>query len=160
MATTATVALRANTALLLGFPVQPEGVAALSLETAALTLDAEIAASTGALVTPAITTRQQTLAAAVGGRKAFDAGPLSLSLGLRAGAMAVLQRYDTRTRTAPPRTQVVPMLLTVGRLDARVGGPINVMVEVGLRASLMRTAAAGTEARLQEFGALGCGVMW
>jgi hypothetical protein len=164
-AVAAALALRANTGVLEGFPAQPEAVVVVSMDTPAITLDAEVSGSASALVTPAITTRLQTVAAAVGGRKAFDAGPWTFSLGLRAGAMALLQRYDTRTRTAPSRAQLAPMLLTLGRVEAQVWGPFNVAVEGGLRASLVRTESdasppVATEPRLQAFGSVGVGLMW
>lgn len=158
-------ALRIDSPLLDGFPTYFEPAVSVAVDTAELTFDVELSGAVNTLATSALTTQTQTLALAAGARKVFDLGVISLSAGLRAGALAILQTYDAPRRVVMARRQIVPTVASLARAEVSLYGPVSLNLEGGIRASLLKInnqTGAGNEtvARVQGFGQLGVGVAW
>ena len=99
----------------------------------------------------------------VGARKVIDVGMASAGAGLRLGASAFHQSYES-LRDAPPRTRVVPHVDALLRLDVRLGHGFFAAVEGGLRTLLVkvRVENGGDSNRTPwiPMGSLGAGYRW
>ncbi|WP_164015593.1 caspase family protein [Pyxidicoccus trucidator] len=126
--------------LLDGYPFSPSGAVQASLDTAALTLDAQVELALAGFVQAGFERRLTSGALRVGARKVFDMGRFSLSGGVRVGASYVDQRFFGRT--APRHWQVVPQLDTVLRADLHLPRGLFVGAEAGLRASRVRVLSS------------------
>jgi len=152
----------AAASLLEGYPFSPAGAVQVSLDTAALTLDAQVELAHVGFTEESFEHRLTTLAMRVGARKVFDVERFSLSGGVRLGASYVDQRFFGRT--APRLWQVVPQLDTVLRADLHLPRGFFVGVEAGVRASRVRVLPlVGQEAvrtPVTPMFAAGTGMRW
>ncbi|MBZ4416338.1 caspase family protein [Myxococcus sp. RHSTA-1-4] len=122
--------------LLEGYPFSPAGAVQVSLDTSALTLDAQVELARVGFMQDRFERRLTSAAVRAGARKVFDVGLFSLSGGVRVGATYVDQRFFGRT--APRNWQVVPQLDTLLRADLHLPRGFFVGAEAGVRASRVR----------------------
>ncbi|WP_257453332.1 caspase family protein [Archangium lipolyticum] len=144
-----------------GFPFTPAISVQLSLDTAALTLDAQVELARSVLVSEGLERRLTATALRAGARKVFDLGSFSLSGGVRLGATYFDQRFTGRI--APPRWQLSPHLDTLVRADVRPTRGFFLGVEAGLRASYVRVSsleAPSVRTPVTPVFAVGAGMRW
>ncbi len=123
-----------------GYPFSPAGAVQVSLDTAALTLDAQVELSQVGFIQERFERRLTSGALRVGARKVFDVGLFSLSGGVRVGGSYVDQRFFGRM--APRHWQVVPQLDTLLRADLHLPRGFFVGAEAGVRASRVRVMSS------------------
>jgi hypothetical protein len=152
----------AAASLLEGYPFSPAGAVQVSLDTAALTLDAQVELAHVGFTEESFEHRLTTLAMRVGARKVFDVERFSLSGGVRLGASYVDQRFFGRV--APRLWQVVPHLDTVLRADLHLPRGFFVGVEAGVRASRVRALSLMGQETVRTpvtpMFAAGTGIRW
>ncbi len=147
-----------------GFPFTPGGAVQLSLDTAALTLDAQVELAHSRFTQEYFERRLTTVALRGGARKVFDVGPVSLSGGIRLGAAYFDQRFQGRV--APRRWQWVPQLDTLLRADLHLPRGFFLGAEGGVRTSRMRVRTdaglgpAEWRTPVSPMFAVGAGVRW
>ncbi|MCP3141765.1 caspase family protein [Pyxidicoccus xibeiensis] len=145
-----------------GYPFAPAGAVQVSMDTSALTLEAQVEVAQTGFTQQRFERRLTSMAMRAGARKVFDVGLLSLSGGARVGAAYVDQRFFGRT--APRVWQVVPQLDTLLRADLHLPRGFFMGAEVGLRASRVRvTSALGREevrTPVTPVLAAGTGIRW
>ncbi len=151
----------AAAAPLAGF--DPEAHVALvgALELEPITVDLVLAYARAASSDGAAAATLHEITALGGARKVFDLGPVSLSLGVRAGVVTLVEDYALATGEGP-RTRVAPAFEALGRAELGVGGPWLLALEGGARvlALEVRTDLDHSEARtpLVGWARLGLGV--
>ncbi|WP_395810213.1 caspase domain-containing protein [Archangium minus] len=149
------------TSVLTGFPFTPAASVQASLDTAALSLDAQVELARAVLTSPQFERRLTAVSLRAGARKVFDLGPFSLSGGVRLGATSFDQRFSGRE--APRRWQLSPHLDTLVRADVRPVRGFFLGVEAGLRASYVRVSSvndASARTPVTPVIALGGGMRW
>ncbi len=108
---------------------------ALGVELEAIGIDAVLwyaqAVTTAGADQAGLAAIQRELGVLAGVRKAFDFGPLAVSIGLRGGAIFTRQDYGDPNEAA--RHTALPALEVPLRLDLALGGPFSLVAEGGVR---------------------------
>lgn len=119
-----------NGAMLEGLGAGPIGALGLRADTGAVTLHLRARYGTQGSENVDVSLRQHAWGADLTLARLFDIGPIAPGLGLRAGADAIYQRFETRG-DAPPRRAFAPRVGPVVRLEVAPAGRWLLGLEAG-----------------------------
>ncbi|TNF23650.1 MAG: caspase family protein [Deltaproteobacteria bacterium] len=133
----------------------PEGHVGLvgSLDLEPVTLDLALTYATATSGDPEAAATLHGIGLLAGARKVLDVGPLSVSFGVRAGAVTLVEDYTLPTEEGP-RARVAPAFEGLARAELGLGGPWLLALEGGARvlALEVRRDLDSTEARTPLVG--------